>query len=295
MNPQVNKALVHTLSSTNIQDLRRKNENKTFTGVKLIIRGKTKYESKMLMANPRKPNPAQKDEQGWERDDEDPEDQNSNDGQEEQSSASGDEEQDSSDDQDDDESGSSRSGEGSKAEGDEDKRSASDDDQTTGLTEAKVVSAGGSQKFENTSPISQGMQNGLNGIHETSKLSTISDAPSRTKGHLDQSAETLALSGPQDMLARTENVRSKGSASARDHQKERHPAQSQKSWQVSKEKNTYYNGKPPEPETYEQKPHNLSQRGDNSGRRHPANYKSTRYEDEYVPRPRQEGHHKRPG
>jgi hypothetical protein len=41
------------LSSTIVTDLRRKNETKNNTGVKLLIRNKNKYESKPLNSDPR--------------------------------------------------------------------------------------------------------------------------------------------------------------------------------------------------------------------------------------------------
>lgn len=44
---------MHTLSSTSVYDLRKKNENKNNTGVKLLVRHKNKYESKPLIADPR--------------------------------------------------------------------------------------------------------------------------------------------------------------------------------------------------------------------------------------------------
>lgn len=41
------------ISSTSISDLRKKNETKHNTGVKLLIRHKNKYESKPLITDPR--------------------------------------------------------------------------------------------------------------------------------------------------------------------------------------------------------------------------------------------------
>ena len=44
---------MHTLSSTIVSDLRKKNETKNNIGVKLLIRNKNKYESKPLISDPR--------------------------------------------------------------------------------------------------------------------------------------------------------------------------------------------------------------------------------------------------
>jgi hypothetical protein len=41
------------LSSTSVYDLRKKNETKNNTGVKLLVRHKNKYESKPLITDPR--------------------------------------------------------------------------------------------------------------------------------------------------------------------------------------------------------------------------------------------------
>ena len=43
----------HSLSHTNVNDLRKKNESKNNSGVKLLLRSKNKYESKPLICDPR--------------------------------------------------------------------------------------------------------------------------------------------------------------------------------------------------------------------------------------------------
>lgn len=50
---ETNKNGLHMISSTSISDLRKKNETKHNTGVKLLIRHKNKYESKPLINDPR--------------------------------------------------------------------------------------------------------------------------------------------------------------------------------------------------------------------------------------------------
>lgn len=50
---------LHILSSTSVCDLRKKNETKNKTGVKLVVRNKNKYESKPLIADPRHRRPSE--------------------------------------------------------------------------------------------------------------------------------------------------------------------------------------------------------------------------------------------
>src|SRR3990167_5307703 len=170
MNPQVNKASVHTLSSTNIQDLRRKNETKTFTGVKLIIRNKTKYESKMLMANPKKLG-NNKDEEVWERDDEDADERPSDDGEEEQSSRGEDANSDGEEEEDDD-SEDSQSQDDSRTGGDKGRQPQSEDDALSGSATNKSIEP--ALLVQRTaSHFNHGAQNDSTLVHATSSTSLL--------------------------------------------------------------------------------------------------------------------------
>lgn len=66
-------------------DLRKKNETKHYTGVKLLIRNKNKYDSKPLISDPRevKLEPEGSEENGSEEDYDDRYDDNSSSGEEE--------------------------------------------------------------------------------------------------------------------------------------------------------------------------------------------------------------------
>lgn len=48
------KNTAHSLSSTNVSEVRKKNESKHLTGSKLLIRNKNKYQSAVLICDPLK-------------------------------------------------------------------------------------------------------------------------------------------------------------------------------------------------------------------------------------------------